>query len=159
MSFPNRRLLMLGLAASTLASPVFAQTAMTQTATTRTAMTPPPGSPLRRTLLNVLRPLIVADLGAPIEFVVDGMRVAGNRAFVQVNAQRPGGRPIDLTRTRLAHRVEVGAIDGTRIEAFMIRRNGRWSVEEHSVGSTDVWYSDPRFCEHYSAVLPDGICR
>lgn len=145
---------MLGLAACTLPAQVFAHPS-----STHTAMTPPPGSPLRRTLLNVLRPLIVADLGAPIEFVVNGIRVAGNRAFVQVNAQRPGGAPIDLTRTRLAQRVEVGAIDGTRIEAFMVRRNGRWNVEEHSIGSTDVWYSDRRFCEHYSAVLPDGICR
>jgi hypothetical protein len=154
MSFPNRRLLMLGLAASTVPASVLAHPAANHS-----AMTPAPGSALRRTLLNVLRPLIVADLGAPIEFVVNGIRVAGNRAFVQVNAQRPGGRPIDLTQTRLAQRVEVGAIDGTRIEAFMVRRNGRWSVEEHSIGSTDVWYSDPRFCEHYSTVLPDGICR
>jgi hypothetical protein len=146
-----RRHLLLALAASTVPAAALGQGPA--------VITPAPGSALRRALLNALRPLIIADLGAPIEFVVDGIRVSGDRAFVQVNAQRPGGRAIDLTRTRLAGRVEVGAIDGTRIEAFMHRRRGRWTVVEHSIGSTDVWYSDPRFCPDYAAVLPAGICQ
>ncbi|MCU0881601.1 MAG: hypothetical protein MUF14_02905 [Hyphomonadaceae bacterium] len=152
----TRRRLLIGLSMTALPAVIMSSNALAQSPAT---VTPGPGSVLRRTLLNALRPVIIADLGAPIEFVVDGIRVAGNRAFVQVNAQRPGGRSIDLAQTPMARRVDPSLIDGTRIEAFMVRRNGRWSVDEHAVGSTDVWFSDPRFCTHYSAVLPTGICR
>jgi hypothetical protein len=123
------------------------------------ATTPGAGTPLRRAILDALRPVAITDLGAPIEFQVMILRVSGNRAFVQVMAQRPGGRAIDLSRTPMARRQDLSLIDGPRIEAFMHRRNGRWTVEQHATGATDLWYSDPAFCRNYSTVMPTGMCR
>lgn len=116
------------------------------------------GSALRRQILDALRPSVVRDLGAPIEFVVSQMRVAGAVCFTQVECQRPGGRPIDLARTPLAQRQDLSLIDGTRTEAFLFRTAGRWQVEDYAVGATDLWWSDPRFCTRYRAVMPAAMC-
>ena len=70
-----------------------------------------------------------------------------------------GGRPIDLARTPLARRQDLSLIDGTRTEAFLLRTNGRWQVEDYAVGATDLWWSDPRFCTRYSAVMPRAMCQ
>lgn len=131
----------------------------TSPALARTVVEPGRGTALRRQILAALRPRVERDLGPPIEFVVRQMRVAGDVCFTQVMCQRPGGRPIDLARTPLARRQELGLIDGTRTEAFLFRTGGRWQVEDYSVGSTDVWWSDPRFCPRYSTVLPGEMCR
>lgn len=138
---------------------LLATVAMASPALAHTVVEPGRGSALRRQILDALRPSVERDLGPPIEFVVDVMRVAGAVCFTQVTCQRPGGRPIDLARTPLAQRQDLSLIDGTRTEAFLHRTNGRWQVEDYAVGATDLWWSDPRFCTRYRAVLPAAMCR
>ena len=95
---------------------------------------PQPGSAERRALMDAIRPLVVAQVGPPVEFVVREIRVVEQYAFVAVEPQRPGGRPIDFTH------LDDGMMDGLHTEAVLINRSGRWLVVTHSIGSTDVWY-------------------
>jgi hypothetical protein len=123
-----------------------------------TIVRPRRGSALRRDLLNAVRPAVERAFGAPVELVVMDMRVAGALAFVQVTAQRPGGVPIDIARSPLAQQTDPSLIDGTRTEAFLRLVNGRWQLDEHAVGATDLWYADPALCDPWRALLPRGVC-
>ena len=65
---------------------------------------PARGTELRADLMDALRPMAEWDLGAPVEFVVLDLRVAGDVAFASVMAQRPGGAPIVI----LQHARDIG---------------------------------------------------
>lgn len=120
---------------------------------------PAPGSALRQELLDMIRPLVAFDLGAPIEFDVMDMRVDDDIAFVQVMAQRPGGAAIDLTLTPMVEwrYADPYEIDGPRFEFFLIRREGYWQVTEYALGSSDVWWYAYR-CEIFGSLLSDVGC-
>jgi hypothetical protein len=118
---------------------------------------PARGSELRADLLDSIRPLLEWQLGAPVEIVVNTLRVDGDRAFVSAQAQRPGGMAIDLAATPMARRGEYypEISDGTTIQA-LIQRSGRmWVPVHHAVGATDVWFIDPEFCAAWRPVLND----
>ena len=102
---------------------------------------PQPGSSERRDLMDAIRPLVVARVGSPVEFVVNDIRIVDDHAFVAVEPQRPGGQAIDF-----AH-FDDGTLDGLHTEAILVRRNGRWQVISHSIGSSDVWYV--AYCDAY----------
>lgn len=120
---------------------------------------PARGTPLRAAILDAVRPLAAADLGPPVEFVVHQMRVAGDRAFVSVHAQRPGGVPIDMARTPLAARGgwDPDLSEGASLQALLQRTAGGWAVAGHAIGATDVWWADPRWCAGWRAVIAD-VC-
>jgi hypothetical protein len=86
----------------------------------------------RRAILDALRPVVVRELGGPVEFVVTQIRVIEPYAFVIVTPQRPGGGVIATPDENM---------DGVRTEAILTRRDGRWSVTHHGIGATDVWYA------------------
>jgi hypothetical protein len=109
---------------------------------------PPPGSPERRAILDAVRPVVVAQVGPPVEFVVEDIRVLGSYAFVVVEPQRPGGGQIDYSH------LDDGLMDGLRTEAILVNRNGRWLVAHHGTGATDVWYLG--FCGEYPRGLIPG---
>lgn len=99
---------------------------------------PESGSPLRAELLDAARPAFVAETGGPIEFVVRRLAVSGQWAFGDVALQRPGGTPIDWTRTKFADALKQDMFN-TENSFFLLRNaNGRWSVAEIVVGPTDV---------------------
>ena len=100
---------------------------------------PPPGSELRRTVFNALRPPIERRLGPNVEFKVALIRVQGDWAFVIADPQRKGGKPIDGWRIFGEH---FGNMDGLRIEAVLRKKGRRWVVVDHGIGATDVWYCD-----------------
>lgn len=103
---------------------------------------PASGSPERKAILDAYRPLVVADLGAPVEFAVRTVRVSGNHAFVAVDAQRPGGGRIVKERTPYGQR-HAGSLDFwdcCHAEAVLQRSGASWQVLEHRIGATDVWY-------------------
>lgn len=104
------------------------------------AYNPRPGNIERRELLNLLRPIIARDLGAPIEFVVNEMRISGEYAFVSVDAQRPGGRRIDPSKTKWAGRLHPDIINCCHAQAIYQKRGNRWRILESALGATDVWY-------------------
>lgn len=94
--------------------------------------------PMRRTLLDALRPAIERDLGQKLIFVVHVLRVKGDWAFADVAPRTPGSEPIDFARTRHAERRREGMLDGDTIYALLRRKAGRWTVAMFVVGPTDV---------------------
>lgn len=120
---------------------------------------PARGTPLRADLLDAVRPHLEWHLAAPIEIVVQAIRVQGDRAFVAAYAQRPGGVPIDMTQTPMARRGEYWpeVSDGTTIQALLQRSGRMWVAVHHAVGATDVWYSSPEYCGPWGALLPN-VC-
>lgn len=119
--------------ASDLARPVAAET----------AATPTPRSPERKAILDALREPVERELGAPVDFKVNLIRVAGNWALMTGVPQRPGGRAIDYRRTRYAQAMREGVFDDN-VQA-LLRREGRgWRVVTHVIGATDVsWAAWP----------------
>lgn len=121
-------------------SPILAAAALLlagSPADAQTVQRPAPGTAERKAVLDAVRPIVEAQVGPPVEFVVKDIRVAGVHAFVIVEPQRPGGGRIDYSHM---DRASEGLMDGLRTEALLTRRNGRWLVTEHAIGATDVWY-------------------
>ncbi len=142
-----RNRLILALGALALAAPAIADP----------IRTPPAGSTERRQIMDAIRPHIERDTGAPVEFVVRSLRLSGDHGFAALEAQRPGGRRIDIVRTPLGQAHMRGGLDYPMIdcchaEALLRRTGGRWRVIEAKFGSTDVWYAD--WCPR----LPRGLC-
>lgn len=106
-----------------------------------TVMTPPPGSVLRKEILDAVRGMVQSEVGQPVEFVVSTMRVLGEWAFVEVTPQRPGGGPIFYVYTRYQAAVDAGAFDDTAV-ALLRQTPAGWLVYEYSLGATDVVWFD-----------------
>ncbi|HZP20823.1 MAG TPA: hypothetical protein VFB16_11530 [Bauldia sp.] len=108
-------------------------------------VTPPKGSPERAAILDAVRPMAEAELGAPVEFVVREMRVIGEWAFVILEPQRPGGGKIEYAYTRYQEAVDEGIFGGEVIALLRETPKG-WLTYEYELGSTDVpWVDWPNF--------------
>lgn len=136
------------LVTCTLASPLYAWTE------------PARGSADRAKLMDALRPLAEWSLDAPIEFVVDDLRLQGDVAFAMVSPQRPGGKQIDLYKTPMVLRdgQDPQYMDGARIDALLQRSGNTWVAVHWAIGASDVWWADPAFCPEYDAVIPE-VCH
>ena len=93
----------------------------------------------RRPILDALRPAVEAKLGAPVEFVVATIKVAGGWAFVVADPRRKGGAPID---GEALFGEDYGNMDGLRVDAVLRRQPSGWTLVDHAIGATDVWYCD-----------------
>jgi hypothetical protein len=99
--------------------------------------TPPPGSPLRASILDAYRPSVEAEIGAPVEFVVDALNVMPGWAFVEARPQRPGGVPIDWRATKFRKAYESDMM--SNIVLGLLRQTGNsWQVVQNVIGPTDV---------------------
>lgn len=112
---------------------------------------PPRGSAERKEVLDAVRPLMEAHVHAPVEFVVNWMRVGNSWAFVGVSPQRPGGRPIDPRGTFLADQAEY--MDGLHTYALLRHQYGRWNIVDFAIGPTDAFWDGSAL---YSQV-PQGL--
>ncbi|MEP3045967.1 MAG: hypothetical protein ABJL55_07795 [Roseibium sp.] len=109
------------------------------------------GTAERKAVLDAVRPLLEARLGAPVEFVVDWMQVGGGWAFVGLAPQRPGGAAIDLRQTTYAEQSEW--MDGIQTYALLKHQYNRWNIVDYAIGPTDVfWQGDPLYAQ-----LPIGL--
>ena len=100
----------------------------------------PVGNPLRRTLLDTLRPSIEDELNQPVQFMVDQLKIQGDWAFYAGSVQRPDGRPIDFARAGFAEQIAEGMFDGPATYGLLHRVGGRWTVTVFVIGPTDVAY-------------------
>lgn len=119
-------------------------------------VTPPPGSAERKTLLDLLRPRVEAQIGFPVIFVVETLHASGDWAFAVAEPRRVGGGQIAVSETRLSKARPVDTIDGLRTEALFHKTDGRWRLSQYAIGATDVWY------EPYCRTAPKGLipaCR
>ncbi|MFD0986597.1 hypothetical protein [Methyloligella solikamskensis] len=114
--------------------------------------TPAPGSPARKAILDTLRTDIQPQFNQNVVFVISHFGVCGNWAFLQAEPQRPGGKPIDWSKTDYAQDVEDDMCGGL-IHALLFKRAGRWTVREKVICATDVpWVTWP---EEFGA--PRGV--
>ena len=115
------------------------------------------GTATRAALMDAIRPHVEWDLGQPIEFVVDELRVSGDVAYGSLSPQRPGGGAIDLYDTPGYRRGEMEPeyMDGARVAVFYRKVRETWVAVHHSIGATGVWYAAPDYCIEYAAVIPE----
>jgi len=122
---------------------------------------PERGTATRSALMDAIRPHVEWDLGQPIEFVVNDLRVSGDVAFASLAPQRPGGAPIDLRDTPWYRRNWdpnsdfMDFMDGTHTEALYRRMRDTWVAVHFAIGATDVWYAWDEYCPEYSSVIPE----
>jgi len=120
--------------------------------TSASVQSPPQGSPLRREILEAVRPYVEAKLNAPIEFRVLDLKVSGDWAFTKLMPQRPGGAAIDIGTTPMG-KLDQDFVDGVHTEAVLRRVGGIWRIQEAGIGTTDVWYAE--WCDR----LPKALFR
>lgn len=119
---------------------------------------PQRGSAERRELMNAIRPKAEEIFGAPVEFVIHQLRVSGNRAFASVRAQRPGGGEIHIRSTPgWQSGYFLPDADWTGGQALLVRTGAGWAPSQVLFGATDVWWSEPKACSEFRAVIAD-VC-
>ena len=118
---------------------------------------PARGSEERKAMLDAVRAHAEEQLGAPVEFVVYDLRVAGAFGFASLYAQRPGGGEIDLYDTPgfKEGTLEPDFMDGTSMQALMRRSGDTWVAVHWAIGPTDVWFAYGPFCRRYNSVIND----
>lgn len=96
------------------------------------------GSPERAGILDAVRPLFIVETGGPIEFVVNTLNTMDGWAFGDVQLQRPGGVPIDWSKTKFAEDNAQGMFEAAH-SLFLLHDTGNgWTLVEFAVGPTDV---------------------
>ncbi len=107
---------------------------------------PERGTQLRSSILDAARQVVAQEFGAPIEFVVESIRVADDRAYVELYAQRPGGGQIQ---------VEWDGIGGspTWVSGFMILNGDTWTPYDIVFGASEAWWVDD--CSGLSRLMPE----
>ena len=95
-------------------------------------------NPLRKVLLDSLRPYVENDLGVDVQFVVDTLQVEDGYAFLAGSVQHKDGSPIDFSQTPYADAEAEGMFDGPTIKALLSQQGDDWRAEIFSIGATDV---------------------
>ena len=114
---------------------------------------PERGSALRVDLLDAARPVFARETNGQVEFVVRQLNVMNNWAFGDVRLQRPGGTPIDWTRTKYAEDLKAGMFDPSG-SFFLARRTAAgWTVLQYATGPTDIAWDSWRLDYH----LPNAL--
>lgn len=120
---------------------------------------PKRGSETREDILDAIRPQAQWSFGAPVEFVVGEIRVAGNVAFATVRAQRPGGAEIDIFSTPdvLRGQLDPYAGNGPTMEVLLQKSGRVWVGVHYGLNSSEGWWYDQVYCPIWAAVLPE-VC-
>lgn len=94
-------------------------------------------------LLNVLQPIVAAEVGKPVSLQPTTINQRDEWAYVDAQIRNGDGTPIDWTTTNLASRYENGVMDtGGGVHALLKNENGEWTVLEHVIAPTDVAWID-----------------
>lgn len=105
-------------------------------------MTPEAGTPLRKALLNTLRPSVQDELGMRILFKVDEIRTDGEWAYVSAVPLKQSGGRIDYSQTEFARGMEEGYFDDWLCSLLKRREGGAWEVVALSIGATHAPFAD-----------------
>jgi hypothetical protein len=102
--------------------------------------TPARGDPLRAALLGAVRPMVEAEVGKPVEFVVNDIRVLGEWAFVALTPERPGGGAIEYVYSRYQSAIDGGTFVN-RAYALLRQTPTGWLVYQYALGAGGTpWY-------------------
>jgi hypothetical protein len=95
-------------------------------------------NPLRAILLDAMRPTIEEDVGLPVQFVVQTLRVEDGWAYFAGLPQQQSGEPIDFEQTRYAEAITEGYFDGPFLQVLLENVDDEWIVATFNIGATDV---------------------
>jgi len=110
---------------------------LTSVCIAQTYLTPQPGDPLRKKVLDALRPQVEDALGQEVLFKINDLRVSKRFAFVSAQPLTKSHEPIDYSRTKFAEDVKDGSFDDW-LCALLVKEDGEWSVAAVEIGATDV---------------------
>jgi hypothetical protein len=111
----------------------------TEAADAPTAPVAPSPDESTQALLDILTPIVTAEVGKPVSLRTDTVTVRDEWAYVDATILNADGSAIDWTTTNLASRYENGAMDtGGGLHALLKNENGVWNVLEHVIAPTDV---------------------
>ena len=96
------------------------------------------GDPLRKEVLDTVRPVFMGESSGRIEFVVNRLTIWGEWVFGNVSLQRPGGRKIDWRKSIYAEDFEAGFLDPGTSFFLLLRVGDRWAIVDWATGPTDV---------------------
>lgn len=133
------------IAVLTLAAAACTPPAATTTETPETPAAPIPGADDEQTqmLLNVLQPIVAAEVGQPVSLQPTTVNVRDEWAYLDAQVRKGDGSEIDWRTTNLASAYENGAMDtGGGVHALLKNENGVWVVLEHVIAPTDVAWID-----------------
>jgi hypothetical protein len=115
--------------------------------------------PLRKLLLDALRPRIENDLKQKVIFRVTKLRVQGDFAFVVCEPRTPADKPIDFKKTHYKELMDQQIFDGATTYVLLKKVGGKWKAVEHVIGPTDVawsnWAGPPHKAPKTLLGLPD----
>lgn len=105
-------------------------------------------SPLRKEVLDALRPAIEKDLKQKVIFQVQTLRVYKGWAFADVHPRRPDGKEIDFRKTKYKELLDQDVFGGeTTFALLRLNSKKKWVVREFVIGPTDVawiaWMEPP----------------
>lgn len=98
----------------------------------------PKSDPLRQVLLDAMRPAVEDDVGVPVQFVVQTLRVEDGWAYFAGTPQQKNGQPIDFEQTHYAEAIEEGFFDGPFLQVLLEAEGDDWIVVGYDIGATDV---------------------
>ncbi len=99
--------------------------------------------PMEQALTAALAPAVAEEIGQPVSFSVQLMRIEDDWAWLVAQPWTPEGAAIDWSQTRYAQRAADGALDGAGATYALLRRQGdHWRVVAFAVGPTDVAWAD-----------------
>lgn len=125
------------------------------TASAQTHFEPQRGTDLRQDLMDTMRPIAEYYYGAPVEFVVSILRASEDVAFLQVNAQRPGGEPINRFTTPAFVRDDLDlSVGDLTVEALLVKSGRMWVPLHLGINSTEGWWHASEYCPQFWTVLP-----
>jgi len=104
-----------------------------------TDLTKAAASPVRKAILDALRPRVAREAGVPVSFVVDHLKVQGAWAFMRGTTRAADGGEVPWARSPgYAELVKDGMFDGGGTAALLKKVGGRWTYVAHVIGPTDV---------------------
>lgn len=115
---------------------MLAALALSVAAFAQKATTPKVGSPDRLGIMDALRPSFEKVLGKPVIFVVRHLKMANGWAYWEGEPKRPGNKPIDYSKTKLAEDYKEGVVDQFSL-ALLQKVKGKWKVVHLAIGPTD----------------------
>ncbi len=99
----------------------------------------PQAAPERKAVLDGLRKAIQKEVGVPVSFVVEVLRVDGSWAFFRGRTRNAAGGAINWSAVP-AYRdaARAGLFDGDGTAALLHRKGAGWVVAAQAIGPTDV---------------------
>lgn len=110
------------------------------------------GSQERKAIMDAARIPISREIGSQVIFVVSILRTDGHMAYLQGTPINPDSTPLDWSKTPFREDWIADMMSDV-VMILLERQNGRWTVKDHVIGPTDVfWYG---WLEKYD--LPEAL--